>query len=101
GISLEILLADTLSDHILQSTKTIDEGFSKERELASNSCHSPIKIVIGNPPSSNHPANSAPRKIIQGLLDDFRPPKSDIGDRQNIQKALNNEAFRFLRWCCE
>ncbi len=101
GIDLEILLADTLSDQILKSTKSVDEGFSKERELAFRSCHSPIKVVIGNPPSSNHVANSSPRTIIQQLLNDFRPPKADVGDRQNIQKALNNEAFRFLRWCCE
>lgn len=100
-LNIEILLTDTLSDHILDSTSSIDEGFSKERELAASSCKPPIKIVIGNPPSSNHSANSAPRTKIDYLLNDFRPPKSEISDRQNIQKALNNEAFRFLRWCCE
>ncbi|GGZ19849.1 N-6 DNA methylase [Shewanella chilikensis] len=100
-LNIEILLTDTLSDYILDSATSIDEGFSKERERAASSCKPPIKIVIGNPPSSNHPANSAPRTKIDSLLNDFRPPKSEISDRQNIQKALNNEAFRFLRWCCE
>ena len=100
-LNIEILLTDTLSDYIFDGATSIDEGFSKERERAAANCKPPIKVVIGNPPSSNHPANSAPRTKIDSLLNDFRPPKSEISDRQNIQKALNNEAFRFLRWCCE
>lgn len=98
---LEIYLTDTLSDQLLDNSKTITNGFSEEQSYASKSCTPPVRIVIGNPPSSNHPAISAPRTTINSQLLDFRPPKSEIIDRQNIQKALNNEAYRFLRWCCE
>ena len=100
-IRLQILLVDTLSDEILETPSVATDGFSGEKATAQRSCHPPVRVVIGNPPSSNHPALSAPREKINSLVSDFRPPKSELSDRQNIQKALNNEAYRFLRWCCE
>ena len=98
---IKILLTDTLSDLISISPKSIENEFAKEKQAAVSICKSELRLVIGNPPSSNHPIHSSPRTIIENLMNDFRPPKLERTDRQNIQKALNNEAYRFLRWCSE
>ncbi len=96
---LKILLTDTLADQMLKPPSAAISGFSEELNDAIKHSKPPLRLVIGNPPSSNHPTSSAERKTIEKLLDDFRPPKRERTDRQNIQKALNNEAYRFLRWC--
>ena len=100
-LNLKILLTDTLSDNLAKESSFEDNGFSAEHTDASECCKAPIRVVIGNPPSSNHPASSAPRTIIEKLISDFRPPKAERSDRQNIQKALSNEAYKFLRWSCD
>ncbi|MFO2814195.1 type ISP restriction/modification enzyme [Legionella pneumophila serogroup 1] len=97
--NISILLTDTLSDSLYEYTDNVQNGFSLELQEAVQSCDLPLRLVIGNPPSSNHPANSSSRLIIEKLMNDFRPPLADRTERQNIQKALNNEAYRFLRWC--
>ena len=99
--NISILLTDTLSDALHDYSGNEQNGFSAELQEAVTSCNLPLRLVIGNPPSSNHPINSSPRSIIENLMEDFRPPKKARTDRQNIQKALNNEAYRFLRWCGE
>ncbi len=99
--NVRVLLTDTLSDSIRVPSLNAENDFDEEKKAAVLSCQSALRLVIGNPPSSNHPVRSSPRSVIEGLMEDFRPPKVERTDRQNIQKALNNEAFRFLRWCSE
>ena len=98
---LKIILTDTLADQLLGPSGRDTNGFEEELNEAICLSNPPIRLVIGNPPSSNHSASSADRKVIEEKLSVFRPPISDRTDRQNIQKALNNEAYRFLRWCSE
>lgn len=95
---VEILLTDTLADQLENPPEQADNGFSQEHMDASEYARPPVWIVIGNPPSSDQVASDAPRKIIQSMMDEFRPPEEARGARQNIQQALNNEAYRFLRW---
>ena len=96
---LKIILTDTLADQLLQPQGTTSNGFGEELNDAIKLSKSPLLLVIGNPPSSNHTASCAARTVIEKKLDVFRPPRLERTDRQNIQKALNNEAYRFLRWC--
>lgn len=99
--SIEILLTDTLSDLIHVTPIGSGNDFIEEKKSAVAAFKSELRLVIGNPPSSNHPIYSSPRTIIENLMEDFKPPKSKRTDRQNVQKALNNEAYRFLRWGVE
>ena len=96
-----IILTDTLADQLLEPRGVISNGFEEELNDAIQLSKPPLRLVIGNPPSSNHTASSAARKAIESNLSVFRPPALERTDRQNIQKALNNEAYRFLRWCAE
>jgi hypothetical protein len=98
---VRILLTDTLSDQLLSSVSPILNGFNAELAEANSLSKIPLRIVIGNPPSSDHVASQAPRETIEEALEVFRPPKSLRTDRQNTQKALNNEAYRFLIWCAQ
>lgn len=98
---LHLLLTDTLSDQIENPPSPSMHEFDKEVAEASMLATPPLRLVIGNPPSSIHASSGAPRRLIEGKLDDFRPPEHLRSDRQNIQKALNNEAYRFLRWCSD
>lgn len=98
---LNIILTDTLADQLLGPGRGSSNGFEEELNDAIQLSNPPLRLVIGNPPSSNHTASSAERNIIETKLDVFRPPVLERTDRQNIQKALNNEAYRFLRWCTE
>lgn len=98
---ISIILTDTLSDKLLDSVKIISNGFDDEAVEAINFSKPPLKFIFGNPPSAPIPKTTAPRTIIQKQIDDFRPPKKERVGRQNTQKALQNEAFLFLRWCCE
>lgn len=98
---LNIILTDTLADQLLQPSGGASNGFNEELNEAIKLSNPPLRLVIGNPPSSNHTASSAARSVIEAKLNVFRPPFSKRTDRQNIQKALNNEAYRFLRWCSE
>ena len=98
---LYIMLTDTLSDRLMSSVELGEDGFSNELRDAAAFSASPIRLIIGNPPSALPPKNPPKRDRISGLLEDFRPPQTERTARQNTQKALNNEAYLFLRWCCE
>jgi len=98
---LKIILTDTLADQLLGPSAGGSNGFEEELNEAILLSNPPLRLVIGNPPSSNHLASSAARTVIEGKLDAFRPPRLERTDRQNIQKALSNEAYRFLRWCAD
>jgi Type ISP C-terminal specificity domain/N-6 DNA Methylase len=98
---INLFLTDTLSDQLADSGSSATDGFSIERAEAGTMAKIPLRVVIGNPPSSTHVASKAPRKLIEEAMEVFRPPKSECTDRQNVQKATNNEAYRFLRWCSQ
>lgn len=98
---LNIILTDTLADQLLGPSGVKGNGFEEELNDAIRLSNPPLRLVIGNPPSSNHTSSSAARTVIESKLSVFRPPVLERTDRQNIQKALNNEAYRFLRWCAE
>lgn len=99
--NLKIILTDTLADQLLGPSSGNSNGFEEELNDAISLSNPPLRLVIGNPPSSNHSASSAARTAIEAKLSVFRPPILERTDRQNIQKALNNEAYRFLRWCAD
>lgn len=62
----------------------------------------PIMVVLGNPPSSQKPGEIAPRGAIERLMGEMLPPEEmRKGGRQNVAKAVRNEAYRFLRWGAE
>ena len=102
---INIYLTDTLSD----SLENIHPSDCKKNDFATEllSVHScsrpPLTMIIGNPPSSDSMMmrNVKNQKIILKKIDDWRPPKSQRSDRQNIQKQLNNEFVKFLRWSCD
>lgn len=96
-----VLLTDTLADNLLRTPELGTDGFSDELREACSLAQPPLRVVIGNPPSSIRRVGDAARLTIERQLADFRPPVRELSDRQNIQKALNNEAFRFLRWCAQ
>lgn len=96
--NVSIALTDTLSDRLWNPPPPGENGFSDELADAAAWARLPVKVVIGNPPSSIRSFSGAPRQLIESLLDDFRPPPEARHGRQNIQKALRNEAIRFLRW---
>lgn len=98
---LKIILTDTLADQLLGPSGGKTNGFEEELNDAIHLSTPPLRLVIGNPPSSNHSASSAAREVIEKKLSVFRPPILERTDRQNIQKALNNEAYKFLIWCAE
>lgn len=98
---LHLLLTDTLSDQIERPPSPITHELDNELAEASALATPPLRLVIGNPPSSISATSGAPREVIESKLDDFRPPKNRRSDRQNTQKAVNNEAYRFLRWCSD
>jgi hypothetical protein len=98
---LKIILTDTLADQLFGPSGGTSNGFEEELNDAIRLSNPPLRLVIGNPPSSNHTASSAARKVVEAKLSVFRPPVLERTDRQNIQKALNNEAYRFLMWCAE
>lgn len=100
--NLKIVLTNTLSDDLEQETtgEPTANLISEEQAIARQLAKPPLTLIIGNPPSSdsqNH-SNGEGFQIIQGLLDDFRPPTEQRTARQNIQKQLQNEFVKFLRW---
>jgi hypothetical protein len=95
---IELFLTDTLADQIYNPPEQDSSRFAPDLIMASSSARPPIRLVLGNPPSTLSAKSQASRTIIDQLMEDFRPPKDVRGARQNIQKALNNEAYRFLRW---
>lgn len=98
---LRLLLVDTLSDDLARDGGQSNNLFDEERQDAIRMTAAPLRVVVGNPPSSDKVVSGASRDIINTLIEDFRPPALLRGARQNIQKALNNEAYRFLRWAAK
>ncbi len=96
--NVSIALTDTLSDRLADPPPQGDNGFSDELAAAADWAHPPVKVVIGNPPSSIHNFSEAPRTVIEQQIEDFRPPPEVRHRRQNTQQGLRNEAVRFLRW---
>ncbi len=98
-----IILANTLSNYLLSADA--DERSIEGRELirAKELSSRPLKLIIGNPPSSDSKRSniSANFSDINGLMDDFRPPVENRRGRQNIQKQINNPYMQFLRWSCK
>ncbi|MFC1749650.1 type ISP restriction/modification enzyme [Pseudomonadota bacterium] len=102
--NISIILTNTLSDelerpHASEEENLIGAEQQKARELA----QPPLVLIIGNPPSSDSilPYERQKSEIIQELIEDFRPPAEMRTGRQNIQKQLQNEFVKFLRWSCE
>ena len=98
---LHLLLTDTLSDQIDDPPDPVVHHLDEELVEASGWARPPLKLVLGNPPSVSNAFSGSSRSRIESLLDDFRPPVNLRTDRQNTQKAINNEAYRFLRWCAD
>ena len=97
---IQVLLTDTLADDLV-GTKIIPiNELDIEKAEAQKGIQNNFKFIFGNPPSSD-PRKTSDRTIINKLMDDFRPDGSQKRSRQNVQKALQNEAYRFLRWVCQ
>ena len=97
--NISLALVNTLSNLAIKGTKGITiEGreYNKAKTITTNS----IKLVIGNPPSSDSNKTNLGNDFsaIDKLMDDFRPPLDSRHGRQNIQKQINNPHLQFLRW---
>lgn len=102
---VKLLLTNTLSDNMTNLPVTPEVNlFQAEQNEAKKSILPPIVLIIGNPPSSD--STNAPHLFepiyskIMEELEGFRPPAGERRSRQNIQKQINNEFVRFLRWSC-
>lgn len=100
--NVQIVLTNTLSDDLeLDRKEEVPLNLiSEEQTLARQLAKPPLTLIIGNPPSSDSLNHSIGEgfQIIQKLLEDFRPPEEYRTSRQNIQKQLQNEFIKFLRW---
>jgi len=100
--NLNIILTNTLSDVLEGDPANNHQSnlFEDEQQMARNLAKPPLTLIIGNPPSSDSfsHSNGSDFTIIQELLNDFRPPETVRSSRQNIQKQLQNEYTKFLRW---
>jgi hypothetical protein len=102
--NVSVILTDTLSDELATETGEASSTLIEmEQELARNLSKPPLMLVIGNPPSSDSfkRTGSRNRRRILRLLEDFRPPRAERHGRQNIQKQIQNEFVKFLRWSCD
>lgn len=103
-----ITLCNSLSDYITNSASIPiqSEGTNvvrllrEERNQAAECARPPITLVIGNPPSSDAGLHTNPAicNTILSLINDFRPPDEQRTGRQNIQKQVQNDYVKFLRW---
>ncbi|MEX1138919.1 MAG: type ISP restriction/modification enzyme [Bacteroidota bacterium] len=99
--SIKIVLTNTLSDALENAPAENEENLLKEEQQAARDlARPPLTLIIGNPPSSDSSLHSQGDdfEIIQRLLNDFRPPESVRTSRQNVQKQVQNEYIKFLRW---
>ena len=104
--SVKTLLCDTLSDKVIDS-ETVRDTLTGQNTLlddeileAAEMATPPITLVIGNPPSSDAGMHLNDRGIIGRMLEDFRPSRENRTTRQNIQKQVQNDFMKFLRWGC-
>lgn len=106
--NLSIILTNTLSDELEASApppkpsipETLFDLLEAEQDAARNFADPPLTLVIGNLPSSDaytH-AEGPHFDLINGMVEDFRPPTTQRRGRQNIQRALQNPFVKFLRW---
>ena len=98
-----IILANTLSNYLLGADANAASIEGSELIRAKELSSHPLKLIIGNPPSSDSIRNNVSSDFseIISLMDDFRPPMENRRGRQNIQKQINNPFMQFLRWSCE
>lgn len=99
----KILLANTLCNSVFNGEANEDSIEGRELLQANRISSLPLKLVIGNPPCSDvgRENKSNDFSIINGLMEDFRPPQELRRGRQNIQKQINNPFMQFLRWSCK
>ena len=97
-----VILANTLCNGALNESNDSDTVVGKELNEAKSITALPIKIIIGNPPSSDSFDTESGEKMsfINGLMDDFRPPVESRHARQNVQKQVQNTYLKFIRWAC-
>lgn len=98
-----IILANALSNCVLGEEANADSIEGRELIRASELSSRPLKLIIGNPPSSDsiRDGNSEEQSIVTEMMEDFRPPVENRHGRQNIQKQINNPFMQFLRWSCD
>lgn len=100
--NINIILTNTLSDDLESESSEKDHSnlIAEEQRMARKLSAPPLTLIIGNPPSSDSQNHSSGKgfEIIQKLLNDFRPPATERTTRQNIQKQVQNEFVKFLRW---
>jgi len=100
--NVSIVLTNTLSDSIESEPPVGCQHnlFADEQQMARELAKPPLVLVIGNPPCSDSfsHSNGPEFSIIQQMLEDFRPPVELRRSRQNVQKQLQNEFVKFLRW---
>ena len=87
---IKILLANTLSNSVFNGEANEDSIEGRELLQANKISALPLKLVIGNPPCSDTLREniSDDFSIINGLMEDFRPPEAMRRGRQNIQKQI-------------
>ena len=83
---LKIILTDTLADQLLGPSGGTSNGFEEELNDAIQLSSPPLRLVIGNPPSSNHSASSAARTVIEAKLSVFRPPALERTDNKIFKR---------------
>ena len=102
--NLSIMLTNTLSDDLEREYEQVESLtlVQEEQAIARELSRPPLTLIIGNPPSSDSSVQSPAfnLRIVETLVEDFRPPLHERSTRQNIQKQLQNEFVRFLRWAC-
>lgn len=101
--STSIIMANTLSNCVLEGGAKESTILGKELQRAHEIITKPIKLIIGNPPCSdvNREYTDEDFSIINELMEDFRLPQSERRSRQNLMKQVNNQFMQFIRWGCK
>ena len=95
---VQLFLTDTLSDRLQDPHLSGTNAFSYEVVTAAEHARPPLRVVIGNPPSSIRVVSEAPRTNIANIMNDLLPPPNKRSGRNNTLQAISNESYRFLRW---
>lgn len=103
NIKPNIILANTLSNYLLSADADARSIEGQELIRAKSFSSRPLKLIIGNPPSSDSIRSNVSSDFseINELMEDFRPPAENRRGRQNTQKQINNPFMQFMRWSCE
>ena len=98
-----IILANTLCNGVFGEAIDDSTILGHEIKRASNLSSMPLKLIIGNPPSSDamRSNDTDDFSVINSLMEDFRPPVEKRHGRQNIQKQVSNPFMQFIRWSCK